>query len=379
VDSILSDDQTALEEACRDLLANEWPLDRALKVLGRGGAGHSPELWSQLVATGWLGLPFAPELGGAGGNLVDLGLVYRAAGEHLVPASLYSSIFALLLIEKLGTPDQTQTLMPAIIGGERMATVAYSEPKSANTLRYMSTVAERTGSGWTLSGIKSFVPYLDLADVVLVLARTRSNRDREGWGVFRIEAAAVTGGMRRLSTFGGEALFELTLDHVTVAADALLGGETATMTTESRFADVVESATALQCMEMVGGTKAVIDRTVAYVSERNQGGRVLGAYQAVQHILANVSTQLHGARIATLKALDFKAKGRAAPREVSIAKVAAGTAYSNGTVAAHQVWGAMGYARETGLYLWAERAKVTDVWFGSRPAHLRALADRMGL
>ena len=84
-------------------------------------------------------------------------------------------------------------------------------------------------------------------------------------------------------------------------------------------------------------------------------------------------------RFAALRALFLKCKGRPAAREVAIAKIAAGETYTSATIVAHQLWGAMGYARESGLYLWSERAKVTDARFGTAARHLRDLQMLMGI
>jgi alkylation response protein AidB-like acyl-CoA dehydrogenase len=127
-------------------------------------------------------------------------------------------------------------------------------------------------------------------------------------------------------------------------------------------------------MEMAGGAGAVIERTVEYLSTRVQHGRPIGSNQAVQHMLADAAILHDGARVAALQALFRKSLNQPAHREVSIAKIAAGEAYISATTVAHQLWGSMGYARETGLYLWSERAKLADNWFGSRNVHLRKLA-----
>jgi alkylation response protein AidB-like acyl-CoA dehydrogenase len=375
--SLISEDQAALEDFCKKLLEKAWPLEKAMKTLGPGGAGHSAELWQVLVEAGWTGLPFDPELGGGGGDLIDLGLVYRAAGERLVPGSFYASMFAALLVARLGTADQKSTLLKRIIAGECLATVASGEPQATENAKFFTTTAAQTGEGWVLNGVKAFVPNLDVADTVLVLAKTRANGERGGWGLFAVETAWLKGAFHRYTTFGGEAWFELKLDNLRVAPAALLGG--APTATLDAFNDVLETATALQCMEMAGGTAEVLRRTVEYVSERKQHGRQIGSFQAVQHLMANASMALQGARVAALQAVFLKSKGRPAAREVSIAKIAVADAYTQATITAQQLWGAMGYARPTGLYLWSERAKVADAWLGGSAGHLRKLADGMGL
>jgi alkylation response protein AidB-like acyl-CoA dehydrogenase len=379
VDTQLSEDQLALEASCQGLLEKEWPLAKALQAFGPGGSGHSTELWQTLALSGWLGLPFSLQWGGAGGDLVDLGLVYRAAGERLVPSAFYSCSFGQLLIDRLGTAVQKKQWLQPVIAGELLATVAHAEPHAAQDALLFKTTATRNATGWTLHGVKAFVPNVETAGVVLVLAKTHANIDRGHFGVFAVARDNLHSGVRRQSTLGGDALYRVEFGALQVPVDALLGAESALSSTLDQFHDVVEQATALQCMEMLGGVATVLKRTVEFVRDREQHGRAIGSFQAVQHMLANVSMQLDGARVAALQALFLKSQGRKAAREVSIAKIAVGELYANATITAHQLWGAMGYARETGLYLWSERAKVADATFGSSMQHLSRLAGLMGL
>ena len=99
MNTLLSEDQQALQESCHGLLRNEWPLATAIETLGPEGSAHSRKLWKKLAESGWLGLPFSSELGGGDSDLIDLGVIYRAAGQHLVPSSFYSCLFAGMLVD----------------------------------------------------------------------------------------------------------------------------------------------------------------------------------------------------------------------------------------------------------------------------------------
>jgi 3-oxocholest-4-en-26-oyl-CoA dehydrogenase beta subunit len=380
VNTLLSEDQRALEDNCRKLLQQEWPLQTAIKVLAPAGPRHSPQLWKQLVEAGWLGYPFTAALGGADGELTDLGVIYRVAGEYLVPSSYYSCMFAGLLIDVLATAAQKQTLLAPMIAGQHLITAAYSEPHAAEESRLFKTCATRVGDEWVLNGSKSFVADLGSADIVLVLARIRAVSDHTGWGVFAVPKAKLGIGVRRTEAFGATPLSEIVFENLELPMDTLLGDMEAAGKTLAAFDDVVQKATALQCMEMSGGISGALKFTTDYMKKRIQFGKPLGANQAVQHMLANVAMNLDGVRVAALKAVFLAAKQRPnAARAVSLAKVALGEGYVNATITCGELWGAMGYARETGLYLWSERAKVTDVWHGTRAHHLRKLANHMGL
>jgi alkylation response protein AidB-like acyl-CoA dehydrogenase len=380
LNTLLSDDQRALEDNCRKLLQQEWPLQTAIKMLAPEGVRHSPQLWKQLVDAGWLGYPFAAALGGAEGELTDLGVIYRVAGEYLVPSSYYSCMFAGLLIDALATAEQKQNLLAPLIAGQLLITSAYSEPHAAEESRLFKTSATRVGDHWVLNGSKSFVADLGSADIVLVLARIRAISDHAGWGIFAVPKATLGNAVRRTEAFGATPLFEIAFDNLALPLEALLGGVGAADQTLATFDVVVQKATALQCMEMSGGIAGALKFTTDYMTKRIQFGKPLGANQAVQHMLANIAMNLDGVRVAALKAVFLAARQRpTAARAVSLAKVALGEGYVNATITCGELWGAMGYARETGLYLWSERAKVTDVWHGTRAHHLRKLANYMGL
>jgi alkylation response protein AidB-like acyl-CoA dehydrogenase len=380
VNTLLSADQQALEDFCITLLQKEWPLQSAIKVLAPEGTRHSPALWATLVESGWLGYPFSSALGGADGALADLGVIYRVAGEYLVPGSYYSCMFAGLLVDALATETQKQTLLAPMIAGQLLMTTATAEPHAAEDLRLFKSGATRVGEEWVLSGTKSFVADLGSANMVLVLARVHAISDHAGWGVFAVPKARLERRVRRTEAFGATPLFQIVLDDLKLPLDALLGGVEATARTVAVFDDIAQKATALQCMEMSGGIAGVLKFTTDYMKKRIQFGKPLGANQAVQHMLANVAMNLDGVRVAALKAVFLAAGGRPdAARAVSLAKVALGEGFVNATITCSELWGAMGYARETGLYLWSERAKVTDVWFGTRANHLKKLAHHMGL
>jgi len=379
VNTLLSSEQIELENYCQKLLENEWSLEKAIKAFEPEGSRHSPELLKTLAEVGWLGMPFAEKYGGAGTNLIDLGLVYRASGEYLVPSSFYSSVFAALVIDALGSEEQKLSLLSAVIAGKTLATVAQGEAHAVEEFRLFKSKATRVGDTWVLKGGKAFVADAATAGLVLVLARIHDVSEYTGWGVFAVDAQQLQGRIRANHAFGNIPLSSIDLDDLAVPYSALLGGEDAIASTLDIYTGVVEKATALQCMEMVGGINAVLNRTVAYVKEREQFGRPIGANQSVQHMLADIAIHLDGARVAALKALFLVSEGRPAARAISMAKTMLGEGYVNATITAQQVWGSMGYARETGLYLWTERAKVTDVWHGTRNSHLRRVATLMGL
>ena len=132
---------------------------------------------------------------------------------------------------------------------------------------------------------------------------------------------------------------------------------------------------------MVGGARAVLDLTVRYIGDRAQFGRPIGSFQAAQHHVADLSTRIDAAGLAAWQAVwrcslgsDANADG-GLEAAVAIAKVAAGDAYVETTLMAHQLHGGIGFTVDHDLHLWSDRARAAALTFGSREDHLRALGS----
>jgi alkylation response protein AidB-like acyl-CoA dehydrogenase len=265
-----------------------------------------------------------------------------------------------------------------VLAGERIASVAYHEDGMRSSADALATTAALEGDAVVVNGTKLFVPNAGAADDLVVVARDPAVG---GPGAVRL-AVVPTGapGVRRsrMGTFAHDAQHEVAFEAVRVPPDRVLAA--ASPDAWSAVDGVRRVATGLQCVEMVGGARAVLDMTVGYVGDRTQFGRPIGSFQAVQHHVADLSTRIDAAGLAAWRAVwrcsvdtgagDGVAGAQAA---VAIAKVAAGDAYVDATLMAHQLHGGIGFTLEHDLHLWSDRARAAALTHGSREDHLRAL------
>jgi alkylation response protein AidB-like acyl-CoA dehydrogenase len=374
-----SAEEIVIRESARKMLEGQCPPALVRRLLDPGSDGHSAELWASLADGGWIGLALPEDAGGTGGTLVDLGVFFREAGRVLLPTTFASTVFAAQLICHLGRAAQRLELLPGIVGGDTIATVAYLEPGVLHDWRKLTTVARPLPDGaWELAGTKLFVANASLADLLVVLARIRADNDQETLAAFAVDPASADGiAVTPMRTFAGDRQAVVRLDRVVVPPTALLGEGSGRA--ETRFEHVLDVMTALQCMEMSGGAERVVELTAAYVSGRIQFGRPIGSFQAVQHHVADMGMLVEGALLLSMKAVTALAADRAARREVSHAKAWISRAYPEITIRAHQVWGGMGYVTETDLHLYSNRAKAAEVSFGTASHHLRRAAGAIGL
>jgi alkylation response protein AidB-like acyl-CoA dehydrogenase len=317
-----------------------------------------------MAKLGWLGLPFPEEQGGAGLGLVELGLVLEEMGRAAYPGPFFATVvLGGLGISLGGNAAQKDKWLSAISAGKARVTAALLEEHLDWDPASTTATAEKSGIGWTLSGLKRFVPWAHVADVVLVPARSP-----EGLSLFLVDpkAAGVT-----LSPMVGIDLTnrwsEMRLDKVTVGPDAILGhpgSAGALLDSLLRRAAVMSSA------EMLGAARRCLDMSVEYVKVREQFGQPVGSFQAIRHRCAEMLLEAENAHAAVYYAAwALTAGAEDAAVAASICKAYVSEAARKVCGDAIQVHGGIGFTWEYDLHLYMKRAKALEPLFGDAQFH----------
>jgi len=358
-----SDDQVLLKNSVRSAL-DEQCKPAHVRAMFDDPKGYGEPLWTEMAKLGWLGLPFAEEQGGAGLGLVELGLVLEEMGRAAYPGPFFATVvLGGLGIQLGGNAAQKDRWLSAISAGTARATAALLEEHLDWDPASTTTTAVNSGSGWTLSGLKRFVPWAHVADVVLVPARSP-----EGLGIFLVDpkAAGIT-----LSPMVGIDLTnrwsEMRLDEVAVGADAVLGqpgSAGALLDSLLRRAAVMSSA------EMLGAARRCLDMSVEYVKVREQFGQPVGSFQAIRHRCAEMLLEAENAHAAVYYAAWALAAGAEdAAIASSICKAYVSDAARKVCGDAIQVHGGIGFTWEYDLHLYMKRAKALEPLFGDAQFH----------
>jgi alkylation response protein AidB-like acyl-CoA dehydrogenase len=371
----LTQEQADLAETVRQLFSRECNPELVRKLQASDSLTELSQLWEALTATGVFGLALPEQMGGSGAGLFELGLVFREAGRVLCPTIIYSTVALGLAVQRLGIPEQQRHWLPGISAGSTRGSVAIADPADGSDVQPRLR-AVRRGGGWCLSGKLSFVPNADVADALLVTART-ADGEPERFLAFLVTSDQPGVRCERQRTFSRDIQCRVEFDDVLVTTPTHVLGDGGVSEQDLRW--VSNAITALQCMEMSGGAEAVLDRTVDYIKVRQQFGRPIASFQAAQHHVANMRIAIDGARLASYQAAWWVGRGDLAEREVAIAKLKCNEAYKRSTLDAHQLHGGMGYLRETDLHLWSERAKVTELLGGSWDVQIRRIGQALGL
>jgi pimeloyl-CoA dehydrogenase small subunit len=377
MDFDLSEEQRLLKDSVERLIADQYEFERRKKYMTEPD-GWSQAVWSQYAELGLLGLPFEEKLGGFGGGPVETMIVMEAFGRGLVLEPYFATVvLGGGLIRRAGTEAQRATLIPEIAQGKLKLALAHVERSSRWNLADVGVTASRDGDGWIVDGPKGVVLHGDVADKLLVTARVAGGRqDRDGIGLFLINARAPGVTCRGYPTQDGLRAAEIAFAGA--RAEAVLGEPEKALPVVEQ---VVDEATAALCAEAVGVMASMQELTLEYLKTRQQFGRPIGQFQALQHRAVDMLTAVEQARsmamFATVMAVEPDATERR--RSISAAKVQIGRSGRHVGQEAVQLHGGIGMTMEYKVGHYFKRMTMIDQMFGDADRHLAILAGLGGL
>ncbi|MCB9698260.1 MAG: acyl-CoA dehydrogenase family protein [Alphaproteobacteria bacterium] len=373
----LDDSHRTFADACRRFAATEIaPHAEAWEE-----AGSFPrELYEKAADAGVLAPTWPAELGGGGGDVfhgVVAGLELQRGGSTGVVVGLGSLAIALPPIVALGTPEQHQRFVPEVLAGRKVAALAITEPGTGSDVARVRTRAVRDGASWRLTGSKTFITSGVRADLVTVLART-SDDPHGGLTFFVVERGTpgfeVSRALRKTGWWASDTA-ELSFDGAVVPDENRLGPE------GTGFPALMRNFEGERLMLAVNGVALAslsLEHALAYAKQREAFGRPLTGFQVTRHKLAEMATRVAGARALTYAVADRMRRGIPSPAEVAMAKNLASDVARDVTWEAVQIFGGMGYMRETVVERFARDARLLPIGGGTQEI-MREIVARMGL
>lgn len=329
---------------------------------------HDSRLWKRICAE--LELPALhtpPEYGGVGATLVETALAFGELGRTLAPVPFAATTFAIEAILRCGDDEQRETLLPGLLSGERIGTLAASGHRVTDACA--ATVgAQRHGGRVVLTGECTAVLHGGSADLFVVPALVDDARVR-----LHVVAADAPG-----VTVVGLPSFDITRPVATLRlaqapADALTAGS------PDDIDRVMDVARVLLAAEMLGGAEACLELSVEYARSREQFDRAIGSFQAIKHACAEMLIEIDATRAAVMFAAMTAAGGDELRIAAPLVKAQAADTYVLCAGTAIQVHGGIAFTWEHDLHLYFRRAKSGEALFGSSARHRALLADRAGL
>jgi alkylation response protein AidB-like acyl-CoA dehydrogenase len=300
-------------------------------------------------------------------------------GRAVMPGPFFSTLLGGLTILEAGSAAQKKEWLTKIAAGEAKAALAFTEPNARWDAAAVAVTAREAGGKFTLSGTKLFVLDAHVADVIVVVARTReSKRPEEGLSMFLVPKGARGLTVKLLPTMDQtRKLCEVKFEDVVVGADALLGPRDGAW---APLARVLDRATVALCAEMCGGAQRVLDMTTEYAKIRIAFGKPIGSYQGVKHRAADMLVESENAKSLTYYAAwAVDENVPEAPLAASMAKAYASDAFRKIAGAGIQLHGGIGFTWEHDLHLYFKRAKSSEFTFGDASYHRERVAQLINL
>jgi alkylation response protein AidB-like acyl-CoA dehydrogenase len=241
--------------------------------------------------------------------------------------------------------------------------LAQLEPNARWDADGIQLEARANGKDWKLSGTKLFVPDAHTADLLVVVGRAAGSKGTDGIGLFLVDARAAGVKTSLLKTMDQtRKLCEVELRDVTVPADRVLAAPGEGWKLLDR---IVDRGKVGLCAEMCGGAQRVLEMSVEYAKVREQFGRPIGSFQAIQHKCANMLVETESSKSATYYAAWAVANDVAeAPLAAAMAKAYCSDAYRHIAGEVIQIHGGIGFTWEHDMHIYFKRAKSSEVTFG---------------
>jgi alkylation response protein AidB-like acyl-CoA dehydrogenase len=296
MDFILTLEQKSMQKAAREFLKAECASD-FVRAMEADDTGCTPEFWRKMTQLDWMALTVPVQYEGVGGSLIDLVLMLEEMGRACVPGPFFSTVvLGITAIVECGSDSQQQELLPKIADGQLVLSLALTEVGTTRWNPNLITVdAAADSNGYVINGTKLFVADAQAADYIICVARTAGGRaDPTGITLFLVDARTAGIELKPLKTIGGDKQFEIEFKNVRVRNENILGRLDQG---GSHLKRILQVAAVGKCAEMVGGAARVLEMSSAYAKERQQFGKPIGSFQAVQHHCANMLIDLEGSPI----------------------------------------------------------------------------------
>ncbi len=376
---ILNEEQTLLAETVRRFIDEHSPLERFRKQRDAGNAeGYSPELWAKMAEMGWQALVLPEEHGGLDLGMAELAIVMDALGRNLAAEPFLPTVLlAGGMLQAADNASLAKQWLPKIASGEAVATVAYDEQgRRYNRTKCRTTATVGTNS-IVLSGVKHNVLNAASADLIIVVARSSGlPTSADGLTLVAVDPKAP----------GVEIAPQTRIDHRGAATVTFRGVEAhcANVLGEvGKAAPIIDAvfdrAVVGLAAEMVGSANHAFEITLEYMRERKQFGVAIASFQALQHRMGKVFTQIQMANSAVLgasRAIDDGLPNGS--KLASLAKTKAGQALELAAKEGIQMHGGVGMTDEYDIGFFLKRARAAETTLGDQAFHRRRWADLSG-
>lgn len=370
----LTEEQQMIQDLCRQIA-----MEKIAPVAARyDESGEFPwEIVKVLAESDLFGIYLEEKYGGTGGGVMNLvvateELSRACGGIALALAATALGTFPLILF---GTEEQKQKYLPDIAEGKKLVAFALTEPDAGSDAGGIKTTAKKTDEGYVLNGSKQWITNGGEAEIYTVIAMTDKTRGSRGASAFIVEKGTPGfdfGKKENKMGIRGSVTRELVFQDCRIPKENLLGREGTGFMVAMKTLDNSRPGVAAQALGIAQGA---LDAAVAYARQREQFGRPIISFQAIQFMLADMATHIEAARALTYaaaKSIDAGEKKLA--KEGAMSKLFASDVAMKVTTDAVQIFGGYGYMKEYPVEKMMRDAKITQIYEGTNQIQRSVIA-----
>jgi isovaleryl-CoA dehydrogenase len=380
VDFSLTDEQQDFVDAIRDFCERECGTQDQRERLTEGyREHHNGEIYAQMAELGWLGVTIPEHYGGSGGTMLDVCLFMEETSRGLAPIGGYATTLIVAgATGRFGSEEQKNEILGGIAGGAVEA-IAMTEPEAGSDVGALSCSARRVDGGFLIDGQKVFCSNAHLADHILVVARTtRSENKHDGLTMIWVPREAEGMEVVPIETMGGRETNHLYFTDCAAPAEAVLGE------VDQGWMQLMAGLNVerlILAATMLGVAQRAFDDLLLYVKERRQFGRPIGSFQALQHRIADLATDLEAARLMTrwVATLTDEDPDRMLPQQASMVKLFVTEVAKRTTLEGMQMMGGYGYSSEYDMERLVRASLVSTIYGGTSEIQRNIIAKTLGL
>ncbi|HEC71971.1 MAG TPA: acyl-CoA dehydrogenase [Thermoplasmatales archaeon] len=345
-------------------------------------AEYPKKILEKMAKLGLLGIIIPTEYGGAGLDTISYAIIIEEISRKCASTGVITSVHNSLVswpIMKYGTDEQKKKYLPILAKGEKIGAFAGTEPNAGSDLGAMQTTAVLKGDKYIINGDKTFITSGSEAGILIVFAVTDKSAGSKGISAFIVEntfKGFKVGSIFDKMGINANHVSELVFEDMEVPKENLLGKEGEGFKIALSTLDGGRIGIGAQA---VGIAQACLDESIEYAKQRQQFGRPISKFQAIQWMIADMTTEIDAARLLVYRAAYMEDQNIRFTKEAAMAKLFASEMAMRATRKAIQIFGGYGYTTEYPVERYFRDIKLCEIGEGTSEVQRLVISRQLGL
>ncbi|MEW6137260.1 MAG: acyl-CoA dehydrogenase family protein [Thermodesulfobacteriota bacterium] len=381
MDFRFTEEQEMLRDTIRRFAEKEIPSEVAREIDEQDRFPH--ELLGKLADLGFMGINIAEEYGGQGATVIEEMIMFEELARKL-PVLAWAAgnivLYGNHIIGLNGSDQQKKKYLPKLVNGDIKFAYALTEPDAGSDAANIKTRAEYRDGFYVINGSKMFITGAGIADIIVTNTRTGEHRTK-GITVFLVDSTSTGYSAKSIKMVGhrGSNTCEVNYDDVKVSPDDILGGPECLNQGWYQMMRLLNKERLLLSACSLGIGQGALDYALNYAKEREQFGQPIGRFQAIQHMLVDMATELEAARRLAYYAAWKETEGMECIKETSMSKYYCSEVAKRIALQGVQILGGYGYTMEYDAQRYLRDVLILSIGGGTSQIQKNIIGKQLGL